>query len=391
MIDGILDINLIPDWNSPDIRTHLIQSLTRSKLLQAAVAYWTINDNIMGCNLARALNHHSGFLSVDLHLPTDIDALAALSAKGANVYLYCEDIPTQGASGHREPPHLVHSKMLLFWSEDRIAELWVGSHNWTNRAIFGLNVESSLVIRLRDSSSLFCDAAGYLEKIRRVCEKFDPSRVDFYKQLQQKSSNTIPVISLEAKNATSLDNSAIGFFGTDTDDLKQLGKIPLDVYIEAFDTDTGSPSAYPATILHSGLLSSSHKAAGGISFSPRRYAFRKGRRFPFLLPENEVGTDVLKDAAYFLTLELRRLDSWVSLDYPTNKGASWEPEADEISPLLKRLGAASKKALFAGKRARPKRPVRIDQDDTRALTLIERRALPEQRLVTRRILRRSGP
>jgi hypothetical protein len=50
--------------------------------------------------------------------------------------------------------------MLLFWSKDRTAELWVGSHNWTNRAILGLNVEASLVIRVRDTAPPFRAAAG---------------------------------------------------------------------------------------------------------------------------------------------------------------------------------------------------------------------------------------
>ena len=68
--------------------------------------------------------------------------------------------------------------MLLFWSRNNPAELWVGSHNWTNRAIFGLNVEASLVVELRDSSRLFCDAAEYLQKIKGICEVFDLSKIE---------------------------------------------------------------------------------------------------------------------------------------------------------------------------------------------------------------------
>ncbi len=153
----------------------------------------------------RALAHESGFLCVDLHQPTDVDALARLVAKGSNVYLYCEDITTYTDAGQREPPYLVHTKMLLYWSEDRTAERWVGSHNWTNRAIQGLNVESSLVVKVQDSSNLLCEAAGYLGKIRQMSERFDVSKVDFYKQLQRNmSQSTTPVIELEGKNAAAL-------------------------------------------------------------------------------------------------------------------------------------------------------------------------------------------
>ena len=66
--------------------------------------------------------------------------------------------------------------MLLFWLKDQTVELWVGSHNWTNRAIAGLNIESSIVIQARNSSILFADAAQYLQKIKQICDEFELSR-----------------------------------------------------------------------------------------------------------------------------------------------------------------------------------------------------------------------
>jgi len=72
----------------------------------------------------------------------------------------------------------------------------------------------SVVVRLQDSSRLFYEAAGYLEKIKQISEKFDISKIDFYKQLQRNmSQRTTPVIELEAKEVASLDNMTIGLFG----------------------------------------------------------------------------------------------------------------------------------------------------------------------------------
>ena len=110
-------------------------------------------------------------------MPTDIDALASLVHKGAQIRWYCEDIATYTDSGRKEPPCLLHAKMLLFWSNDGTAELWVGSHNWTNRAIAGLNVESSLVVRMRHSSRLFADAADYLEVNQEDLTPFELARL----------------------------------------------------------------------------------------------------------------------------------------------------------------------------------------------------------------------
>ena len=344
MDEGILDVKLVPAWNSPGIRPLLQRSLFESQLLQAGIAYWTVNDGMFGSSLARTLAHESGFLCVDLHQPTDVDALAVLVAKKCHVYLYCEDITTYSDGGQKEPPYLVHTKMLLFWSVDRTAELWVGSHNWTNRAILGLNVESSLVIKLRDSSSLFCEAVEYLRQIKQISEEFELSKVDFYKQLQRNiSQKTTPVIELEGKNADSLGNVTIGLFGTDAEDLKELGTVRRDVYVSVFDTDSGEEYLYPATIVHSGLLSASHPAGGGISFEPRRHAFRRGHRFPFLMPENEVAGDVMKNAEYFVTLSLERVDSSVVAEHVPARTASWERMDEQLSPLLRRLDTSTVK------------------------------------------------
>lgn len=85
--------------------------------------------------------------------------------------------------GRKELPCLLHAKMLLFWSKGRTAELWVGSHNWTKRAILGLNVEASLIVRLTDSSPLFAAAAEYLARMKGIAEPLYVAKVDFYKAL----------------------------------------------------------------------------------------------------------------------------------------------------------------------------------------------------------------
>jgi hypothetical protein len=206
-------------------------------------------------------------------VPTEVDALAGIAKQGAHVCIYYEDIPTY-IQGRKEPPCLLHSKMLLFWAKDRTAELWVGSHNWTNRAIFGLNVEASLIVRLKDSSSLFAAAAEYLSKMKSISEPFDLGRVDVYKDMQRKMSQGLfPVIELEAEDGGSVGDATIAVFGTDSAELRRLGTVRRDVNVALFDPNSDEQFVYPATILHSGLLSASHASAGGISFSPRRYAF----------------------------------------------------------------------------------------------------------------------
>ena len=220
MTDGVLDIQLVPGWSPSSVKWDLTAALARAQYLQAGIGYWTISDTLLGSDLARTLRDDDGFVCVDLHLPTDVDQLAALAAQGAQVRVYHEEIRTYGANGRKEPPQLLHSKMLLFWSKDRTAELWVGSHNWTNRALLGLNVEASLVIRLRDTSPLFRSATGYLAQIKKISTPFELAKVDFYREVQRRSAlPAAPVIELEADDAGRFAGVTVAIFGTDTTEL----------------------------------------------------------------------------------------------------------------------------------------------------------------------------
>ena len=115
MDDGILDIRLLPAWSPSSVREELASALDKADFLQGAVAYWTIDGRMSGDLLVKSLRHRDAFVCVDLHIPTDVDALAALTRDGGNVRWYFEDITTYYGYERKEPPYLVHSKMLLFW------------------------------------------------------------------------------------------------------------------------------------------------------------------------------------------------------------------------------------------------------------------------------------
>ena len=241
MDDGISEIKLLPSWSRSTVLKELKSAIAKAHLLQAGVAYWTVYENLLGPQLSRVLSRDGAFLCVDLHPPTEIDALADLVRKGAHIYLYCEDIPTFSETGRKEPAYLLHTKLLFFWSSDRSVELWVGSHNWTNRALAGLNIEASIMLRGRDSATVCSDAAQYLEKIRQFSQPFDLSKIEFYKQAQRNMlQRTTPFIELEGIGAALLANMTFALFGTDSGDLDDLGTVGRDVYVSVFESDSGT-------------------------------------------------------------------------------------------------------------------------------------------------------
>ena len=87
MHDDILEIKLVPAWDSPSIESELKAALSQCELLQASVAFWAVKDKLFGTSLTKTLAHKDGFLCADLSLPTAVDGLGSLAQKGAHVYL----------------------------------------------------------------------------------------------------------------------------------------------------------------------------------------------------------------------------------------------------------------------------------------------------------------
>ena len=284
---------------------------------------------------------------------------------------------------------MLHPKMLLFWSSDKTAELWVGSHNWTNRAILGLNVEASIVVKMKDSSPLFYEAAEYLNKTRSICEEFDLSKVEFYKELQKSiQESTVPVIEVEASQAHSLAGMEITIFGNDLRDLDELGTFRKEVYLSATENSGNvAEFIYPAEIRQTGALNSANPTAGTLSFSARRHAFRLGRRLPELLPHGDVAQSSLMDARYFVTLELQQSNPLIEFSYPRARKATWEVSEMSNSPLIRRLGVNERALLFRDRTPRLKVPTVGEEETAYGLTLYERRNLSERNFVTKRVVK----
>jgi len=382
MDDGILDIALLPAWSPSSVKTALTAALSHATRLQAGIGYWTIGPALLGLDLVRAAGDEHGFVCVDLHPPTEVDALAELTRQGARVYVYYEDIPTYTEQGRKEPPALLHAKMLLFWEKDGTAELWVGSHNWTKRALLGLNVEASLVVRLEQTSPLFAAASDYLAHMRAVAEPFDVAKVDAYKQLQRKMTNgQTPVIELEAEDGALASNTTITVFGTDRKDLTRLGTVRREVHVALLDPRTDAQSLYPATILHSGLLPASDASAGGISFSARRFAYRKGSQFPALRPLGPVDSAVLAAAEYFVTVHLGVLQPQLAVEYPAPRAAVMKVVGEETSQVLQRLDADARAQLFGRRKVRVRRPAVGAADEKHPRTVAGLRLMEEHPLV----------
>lgn len=159
------------------------------------------------------------------------------------------------------------------------------------------------------------------------------------------------------------------------------------VHVALFDRAADAEYVYPAMILHAGLLAASDAAAGGLSFSPRRYGVRRGRCVASIGPERPIEQALLDSAQYFVTLRLGDLERDVTTDVAPQPGVMMRTILAEESPLLARLDADALERLFRGREPRVERAVVQTRSDNRN-GAVRRSAVSDAPLVAMRILRR---
>lgn len=401
-INQATTIELVPEPYSADVTGRLTQTLYEAEGLRASVAYWTIDSLYLGSGLAPRIAQPRGFVCVDIHLPTNIDRLNALVAKGGDVRLHLKKISgnTETCPAPDMPPYLLHTKLLLFDLPGDEAELWVGSHNWTQRALEGPNLEASLVLRIKKDSPLYRQASEMLEYIHDLCTPFDPTAVEYYKQLQQSLRDDPPVrvIECEGKQIQHLENTGIAVFSDFADD---IGDLPIGspVYLLALDTDqpTAPGVLYSTRTIQTGALPAANLSAAEVRFQGHRYIQRRERRLPVLEPTLD-NVRLVADMEYFAMLDIKAKLPNAVLSDPLPKKSFWQTVSQDAlltrtrhnDRLLEDITERSVERDRRLARLRIKVPAITQMQTREPDTLFQKRLLEDRKLVLRKILRSEG-
>lgn len=185
------------------VQKGLQKAAEQCESLIGTIAFWTIGigqiEQFLDRIFLEKLANADSYMCVDISAPTDLDKLNDLVKYcQSNIYLHCvEFYPKETQS--KEFQHLLHSKIILFNLPDGKAKLWLGSHNFTQFALSGLNFESSVLIETEQNSELYQNAKKYIENIKnsRAVVKFDPQDLDIYKALQKQIEEVFETIVLE--------------------------------------------------------------------------------------------------------------------------------------------------------------------------------------------------
>ena len=282
-------------WDDRSINQQLDATIQRAQNLYGAVAYWTIGPEVLHHRLVELLRHPESFCCVDLHLPTDVDKLNAFYRQGAHqLYLQCHEVRQQGERHlHR---HLLHTKLLVFDLPNERAEIWVGSYNFTKQALLGANREASLVLSVSQGSDLYRQVRAYLEAIRSDahCHRFDPARLDDYKQLQglpeddpEPECFVLPV-AWHSDRMPTLTRQTLLLLGHDPDERRVLAQIDgtnAPVILRAYDLATGLVSHYGTTIQNQGAIDRNVPSSYDLTFGQRHLAIRPRKTLPYVAPQ----------------------------------------------------------------------------------------------------------
>ena len=190
-------------------REQLMMSLTNSlediDWIRGTTAFWTIFEGRpepkFSERLKRGLIKGQSYFCTDIStFATNIDAIDSYANYGCNFYVFSYKLSLKL---DETSSMLQHSKMILIKKGDK-AIIYIGSHNFTNRALAGLNIEHTIRIETDYNSEIANQFEYAIEQIRINSLKFDPNQKDIYKLLQDGkylSDNVFPpMLFLHVKN-----------------------------------------------------------------------------------------------------------------------------------------------------------------------------------------------
>lgn len=293
-------ITFLSEETNVDVFDALNKLIHESICIKAAISFWSLNYKRLDNSFLEKIKG-DGFLCVDINSPTNIDTVCDIANHGSNVlfHLYKASGKTEIYGTYKMPQHLLHSKIFLFELENNVVKIWLGSHNATNRALMGLNIESSFIVETTKDSTLYNSINNFLCSVKTACSAVNPSYSDYYKWLQSTGGNTKIIEVFDTQDLLS-EGSNFALFLTQLADSKGLQSIGSKILISV-TSSIGHEEFYWAEIGQSGHL----KPYPEIDFSITNFAFRDTSRIPSIEYQPYVPKYIVDKSHYFAVFKLK--------------------------------------------------------------------------------------
>ena len=162
--------------------------------VKGSSAFWTLKYNTSQqgafksyCSkLYKLLQAKDSYMSVDLHLPTDIEEICNAVNAGCNFYMFM--LEGKGEIYSEIHNKLLHTKLILFEGQEHDYVL-IGSHNQTSHALNeNFNFEASILIQINPASQTKLNIISYLDNLKNTSIKLPQGNLEKWmlKLVQQK-------------------------------------------------------------------------------------------------------------------------------------------------------------------------------------------------------------
>jgi HKD family nuclease len=155
-----------------------------ARRLDAAIAFVTPSGTRVLREFLKAQPGGNARLVVSVRFPTNLTEVASLSElMPGKVFIHTGfQVPEEFKADRGQ----FHSKVVLIECASDERCIIVGSHNWTENALAGHNLEAATIIRCRESDSIVAQVREHIESCVRRAEPFDTKRLRFYQTVQSK-------------------------------------------------------------------------------------------------------------------------------------------------------------------------------------------------------------
>lgn len=341
--------------HSRSIIEQLKESLARATAVRACVAFWTLGPEELGDNFLELLQSGPSFICVDVHWPSDMDVLADfVDARAVSCYVFCRELYEKGSLQARQS--LMHTKMLVVDLPDGEAEVWVGSHNFTAKALKGTNREVSVIVPCKQSSPFYEQARNYLEAIRKEAVLFTIARLAEFKALQRNGYDAngkkaaLDILTVLGPEVESLPGKTLLLLGDNDDELANFPAAAKNEHfrVRAANLEGTEDYVISAHVQSSGYIDELDELSFGIDFAKRPYAIRSGELIPYVSYRDEaLGGARLKEFKYWVNIKLGDLVARGAELQPVKAPApaKWVIDSQATKQLRKKLEAERSEEL----------------------------------------------
>lgn len=301
-------INLYSTILHKNVKPRLQELIGQAECLQMSVAYWTINKNYFSSSgdLINILTKKDSFACIDISLPTNVSNVCEIAAQTDTLYFYTRSFSKVNNQDQEQTSymanHLLHSKIILFELPDGQASIWIGSHNWTDRALSGINIETSIEILVDRNNRIYQEVKKLLADIKNQCHKVNPQLEEVYKNIQRQENTWLYFQqTLDEKISTPLDENTnivfhLLFYEDNPENIDNKRKIFL------FVQDSIKPKS---GFLFEGTIARSGQIKPGLRFPNLEdgyYCFQQNDGFTRFKGIENLSKEEKEDAYYYATI-----------------------------------------------------------------------------------------